>query len=184
MDETIFKYAKIHLVDVNPNTELETHVKNAIQNFRCKDVDVENFLKNKAFDFERRNKSRTYLIFEGANLVAYYTLSLYSLVFDDSISKNVVKKIDGFSKSVQSVGITLIGQLGKDLNLGKNISGAYLLDECLSAIIDVQRIVGGRYTMLECAEIPKVVEFYRNNGFEVLQRADDKYLRMVKKLQF
>ncbi|MCL1998175.1 MAG: hypothetical protein FWG65_05335 [Turicibacter sp.] len=182
MDEAIFKYDTINLVDVNPNTELELQIKNAMQNFRCKDADVENFLKNKAFDFEQRNKSRTCLVFEGKNLVAYYTLSLHSLVFDDSISKNVIKKIDGFSKSVQSVGIILIGQLGKDFNLGKNVSGAYLLNECLSAIVDVQRIVGGRYAMLECMEIPKVVEFYRANGFEVLQKADDKYLRMIKKL--
>ncbi|MCL2016436.1 MAG: hypothetical protein FWG68_09355 [Defluviitaleaceae bacterium] len=182
MDETIFKYDTIHLVDVNPNTELETHIKNAIQNFNCKDADVENFLKNKAFDFERRNKSRTYLIFEDKSLVAYYTLSLHSIVFEESTSKNLVKKLDGFSKDVQSVGIILIGQLGKDFNLGKNISGAYLLDECLSAIIDVKRIVGGRYTMLECAEIPKIVKFYKNNGFEVFQKIDDKYLRMIKKL--
>ena len=180
MDKKLFQTVK--LIDVEPNTELETHVKNAMQNFRCKDTDVENFLKNKAFDFEHRNKSRTYLIFEGENLVAYYTLSLYSLVFDETTSKNLVKRIDGFSKSVQSVGIILIGQLGKDFNLGKNISGAHLLDKCLRAIIDVQRIAGGRYTMIECAEIPKVVQFYKNNGFEVLRKIDDKYLRMIKKL--
>ncbi|MCL1989063.1 MAG: hypothetical protein FWG64_13990 [Firmicutes bacterium] len=180
MDEKF--YETIYLRDVKPNTDFELYVKNAMQNFRCKDADVENFLKNKAFDFERRNKSRTHLIFEGTNLVAYYTLSLHSLVFDDSISKNVVKKIDGFSKSVQSVGIILIGQLGKDFNLGKNISGAYLLGECLSIILTVQKMVGGRYAMLECAEIPKVVEFYRANGFEVLQKMNDKYLRMIKRL--
>jgi len=180
MDRKLFQ--TIRLKDVEPNTKLELHVKNAIQNFRCKDSDVENFLKNKAFEFERRSKSRTYLIFEGVNLLAYYTLSLHSLEFDESISKNSIKKIDGFSKSVKSVGIVLIGQLGKDINLGKSITGAYLLDKCLRAALRVQDVVGGRYALLECTEEPKVVEFYKSNGFEVLQKADEKYLQMIKKL--
>ena len=34
----------------------------AIDNFRCQDQDVERFLKGKAVDFDKRNKSRTYLL--------------------------------------------------------------------------------------------------------------------------
>ena len=34
----------------------------AIKNFSCKDFDVEKFLKEKAVDFDKRNKSRTYLL--------------------------------------------------------------------------------------------------------------------------
>ncbi|MCL1988728.1 MAG: hypothetical protein FWG64_12290 [Firmicutes bacterium] len=180
MDKKLFQ--TIGLKDVEPNTELELHVKHSIKNFHCKDIDVENFLRNKAFDFERRNKSRTYLIFEDSSLVAYYTLSLHSLVFDKSTSKNVIKRVDGFSKSVQSVGIVLIGQLGKDFNLGKSLTGTYLLEECLSIVLRVQNITGGRYALLECTEEPKIVEFYKANGFEVLQKSNDTYLQMIKKL--
>ena len=33
----------------------------AIENFECQDKDVGKFLKEKALDFDKRNKSRTYL---------------------------------------------------------------------------------------------------------------------------
>ncbi|MDR0671706.1 MAG: hypothetical protein LBF64_05270 [Oscillospiraceae bacterium] len=43
-------------------TEAEKIVRNAIEGFVCEDNDVEQFLKNKAFEFEKRDKSRTYLV--------------------------------------------------------------------------------------------------------------------------
>ena len=94
-------------------------VTDAITGFTCLDKDVETFLKNKAFDFERRDKSRTYLIFndEGTILNGYFTLSLSALLFRDSVSKNTIKRIDGFSKDVQAVGIVLIGKFVKTVNL-------------------------------------------------------------------
>ena len=59
----------------------------AISQFSCKDKDVEDFLKTKAFDFERRDKSRTYLVFEDENnvLIGYYTLSLNALPFRSEV---------------------------------------------------------------------------------------------------
>ena len=102
-------------------------VTEAITGFTCIDKDVETFLKNKAFDFERRDKSRTYLVFndEGAILYGYFTLSLNALAFKESVPKNAIKRIDGFSKNVQAVGIILIGQFGKNskfCNLTKKTS--------------------------------------------------------------
>jgi hypothetical protein len=41
--------------------ELERAIKEAIASFSCKDKDVEYFLKNKAFEFEKRARSRIYL---------------------------------------------------------------------------------------------------------------------------
>ena len=39
----------------------------AISCFTCQDKDVETFLMNKAFEFERWDKSRTYLILDDDN---------------------------------------------------------------------------------------------------------------------
>ena len=63
------------------NAELAKTVADSISNFTCQDKDVESFLRDKALDFERRDKSRTYLVFDDATdaLVAYYTLSLNAL---------------------------------------------------------------------------------------------------------
>jgi hypothetical protein len=158
-------------------------IKDLIARFTCLDNDVESFLKNKAFDFERRNKSRTYLIYEGNLLIGYFTLSLTALPFQGHISKNTVKDIDGFSKNVQAVGIILIGQFGKDKVLAKNIAGKSLFDICLDTVYRAQQIVGSRFVMLECQSIPKVVSFYTDNDFSFLQYdKNDKYMQMIRRL--
>jgi len=156
----------------------------------CKDKDVEDFLKRKAIDFEKRDKSRTYLIFDKAafmsgimSILAYFTLSLKSLEFRDTISREKIKDIDGFSKEVKGVAIVLIGQLGKDEGLAKGVSGKDLLDHCMEKIYQVQALIGGRYVLVECHDINKVVDFYHINGFERLQLdKSDNYLQMIRRL--
>jgi hypothetical protein len=61
--------------------EIPKFVSDGISGFTCRDGDVETFLKTKAFDFEIRNRSRTYLVFDDdkLDLLAYYTLSLKAL---------------------------------------------------------------------------------------------------------
>jgi len=148
-------------------------------------VDVETFLRRKALDFERRDKSRTYLIIDDNdnNLLGYYTLSLKALPFGKNISKSIIKTIDGFSKEINAVGLILIGQFGKDLRLAKNVEGKYLFDICMDTVYRAHNIVGGRFVMLECHNIEKVVNFYKKQGFEYLQYdPSDKYLQMVRRL--
>ena len=170
--------------------EIETIIREAIDNFSCRDKDVEYFLKNKSFEFEKRNKSRIYLVFDDANYVAgdvavlaYFTLSLKSLEFRDTLPKNKIKDIDGFSKDVNGVAIALVGQFGKDENKAKDVYGKDLLDICMDFIYQVHILIGGRYVLIECLDIDKVVGFYRENNFEVLQLDKcDNYLQMVRKL--
>ena len=157
----------------------------AISHFSCRDKDVETFLKNKAFDFERRDKSRTYLIFDDANniLLGYFTLSLKALPFNENVSKNTIKNIDGFSNDIQSVGVILIGQFGKDLVTAKDIEGKILFDICIETVYMAHKIIGGRFVLLECRDIEKIVLFYKRNGFQSLQYDEnDKYLQMVRRL--
>jgi len=156
----------------------------------CKDKDVESFLKNKALDFEKRDKSRTYLVFDSDDfekgdviIIAYFTLSLKSLEFRDTLSKNKIKDIDGFSKEVLGVAIVLIGQLGKDEAVAKDVSGRDLLGLCMEIVRQVKNLIGGRYVLIECHEIEKVVGFYSANNFTKLQLdKDDNYLQMVRRL--
>ena len=67
----------------------------AISCFTCQDKDVETFLKDKAFEFERRDKSRTYLVLDDDSgvLLGYFTISLTALSFSDGVSKNTIKRI-------------------------------------------------------------------------------------------
>jgi hypothetical protein len=171
-------------------TESEEAAREAISGFSCKDKDVEYFLKNKAFDFENRDKSRTYLVVDQAKyvagefaLLAYFTLSLKSLEFRDTLSKGKIKDIDGFSKEVRGVAIALVGQFGKDDVQAKEVSGSELFDICMEIIYQVHSLIGGRYVLIECHDTEKVVDFYRANSFELLQfDSSDNYLQMVRRL--
>ncbi|GHU56535.1 hypothetical protein AGMMS49975_20030 [Clostridia bacterium] len=46
------------------NTDVEVSFITAMNNFSCKDMNVEDFLKNKALDFDARNVARTYLLID------------------------------------------------------------------------------------------------------------------------
>jgi hypothetical protein len=169
--------------EIIAGSTFEKFVKEAIGGFCCRDEDVEMFLKEKAFDFEKRDKSRTYLIFQGEKLLSYFSLSLKALRFGESLSKNMIKNIDGFSKNVRAQALILIGQFGKDRNHGKAVSGDALLEKCLETVYNAQKIVGGRYVLLECQDEKFIVDFYTRNRFEILQRDEkDKYLQMVRRL--
>jgi hypothetical protein len=109
---------------------------------------------------------------------------LKALPFTETISKTAIKRIDGFSKDVKAVGIMLIGQFGKDEVLARDIEGASLFDMCIKTVYAAQRIIGGRFVMLECREIKNIVSFYMKNGFERLQLDEsDGYLQMIRRLQ-
>ena len=160
-------------------------VHDAISRFKCLDNDVEVFLKTKAIDFERRDKSRTYLVFddEAGNLLGYFTLSLNALRFKDEVSNNMIKRIDGFSIDIKAVGIMLIGQFGKDSEKPGTLTGNDLLSLCFQKIKMAKNIIGGRFVMLECLEIPQVVTFYEKNDFVKLQKDEkDKYIQMIRRL--
>jgi hypothetical protein len=171
-------------------TELANAVIGAIGEFCCKDKDVETFLKNKAIDFEKRDKSRTYLVYDDevfrsgdVSITAYFTLSLKSLEFRDTLSRNRIKEIDGFSKEVNGIAIVLIGQFGKNESKATEVSGKDILDLCMDIIYQVHTLVGGRHILIECRDIDKVVEFYRSNNFELLQMdKQDSYLQLVRRL--
>lgn len=75
----------------------EETIKEVISTFYCsKDPDIESFLKseNKAILFERKSKSRTYMIFdedglEGGTfiLLAYFTIAMQTLKVPDGTAK-------------------------------------------------------------------------------------------------
>jgi hypothetical protein len=161
----------------------ESELNAAFAAFSCKDKDVENFLKTKAMEHERRNKSRTYLLLdetEKQRILAYFTLSLKILTFSPELSKTVVQKIDGFNKNAKAAPVLLIGQFGKDSTLTVELSGNYLMSLCKYHLSNAQKTVGGRIVLAECLPTVPVIRFYEQNGFKFLQRDEnDKYHQMI-----
>jgi len=152
------------------------------------DKNVEEFLKNKALEFDKRNVSRTYLFVEENAFVngklmiqAYFTLALKTLFFDSRVSKRMIQKIDGFSKDADCVSAILIGQLGKDLIHGDVLHGSDILFEAMNLAYEIFSTVGCRIVLIECEQIDKLVEFYEINGFTKLQENNKtKLIQMVR----
>jgi hypothetical protein len=104
-----------------------------------------------------------------------------TLELDNTLSKTVIKRIDGFSKDIMATEAMLIGQLGKNQNCQDIIDGQTILEFALDVTYMVHELAGGRIVFLECEEKPKLIDFYTHNGFIPLQKSD-KYLQMIRYL--
>jgi len=167
-------------------TEDEVDYIQAIENFNCQDKDVEKFLKLKALDFDKRNKSRTYLLIDSEQdeeiiILGYYTITIKNLPFTEVVSKSMIKKIDGYSNNVNSAESILIGQLGKNYNYKDKISGSFLLNHAMNTVYAIHNLAGCRVVFLECSDNEKIVKFYQDNGFVFLQKSGE-YLQMIRHL--
>lgn len=161
----------------------ENKVKDILSCFECeKNPDVQNFLRHSAIEFSKQGIAQTHLVYwrnkkenwgESRELVGYYTISSKSLeVHKNDVSKTTWKRIVKFGKrDINSkkciFPALLIGQLGKNYAGGNNflISGNQLLELAIRKIRSVQNEIGGKFTYLECEDIPQLISFYEGNGF-------------------
>ncbi|MBR0355576.1 MAG: N-acetyltransferase [Oscillospiraceae bacterium] len=161
----------------------EEFVKSCLSAFSCPlNLDVEEFLRLKAIDFAKQNWAQTHLVFasykEEPVLVGYFTLaSKYISVSARNLSKTTRKRISNFStyNSVSrsyNLSAPLIAQLGKNYTNGYNklITGNELLAMACDKVRWIQMELGGRFAYLECEDKPKLLDFYRNNGFYEFDR--------------
>lgn len=174
----------------------EEKAQELISIFNCeKDIDIENFLKEKAILFEKLGKSRTYFIFnedeKEFKILAYFTLALQVLKLpEEFLSGRRTKALDGFSSKIKGAKITefptiLIGQVGKNDLYKELISGLEVMEYCLWTIFEGQAVLGGRIIMLECKDIPYIIDLYERFGFQKLEKDYEKgeLLQMIKILK-
>lgn len=171
-----------------------------LTSFSCeKDSDIEYFLNNRAIEFEKLSKSRTYFICDEDDLMnkplsevavyGYIALSLKILTVPEETSNRVRKEIDGLSAKIHGERINdfscyLIGQLAKNSNISNNgISGAELIDIACNVIATSVDAVGGRCIMIECKDEEKLIKFYSNNGFNVISKIPDDNQVMVQMIR-
>lgn len=148
-------------------------------NFECKkDPDIQSFLINRAILYERKNKSRTYLLVDAAdirNLLGYCSVSPQVLRIPENLSNSQIKKLDGLytrnrngNGPISEIPAYLIGQVGKNSKFVDEITGKDILNIAFEAIETAQEAVGGRVAYIECKPIQEVIDFYKNNGFTYL----------------
>lgn len=139
-------------------------------------VDVEQFLKNQAVEFTKKNQSVTYLVFsdEDASLLGYFTLTVKSIIVDVGVFSNSVKrKISRVSEqtgegNTYQLAAYLIAQIGKNYTNGLNrrISGEELMGLAINQIRYLQYQLGGMVVFLEAEPKEALMEFYqKKNGF-------------------
>lgn len=156
----------------------EDSCKAVLSTFMCPlNLDVEDFIHNKAMEFARQRIAITFLVFKetdsGSALVGYYTLAnKFVSIAGAHLSKTLQKKIAKFSQYDDSldrfmVSMPLIAQLGRNFNpnLPFNIAGADLLSIALQRVLDVEYLIGGKTVYIECNNQPKLFDFYSASGF-------------------
>ncbi|WP_025728373.1 hypothetical protein [Atopobacter phocae] len=161
------------------NETVEEKLKSSFSEFKCeRELDLEDFLVNKAILYDNTNLGKTYLIVEEKPLVqkaeikimAFFTIGQTSIDISE-MSKNKKKKllgnIPGRDKK-ESYFAFLIGQLGRSDQYSKeNITGEVILNECYTRLKEAQKITGGRMLILECRK-NMYDKFYKHKGFHKL----------------
>lgn len=173
-----------------------------LSSFSCtQDEDIESFLYNRAVEFERLAKSRTYLICDQDQFVdadtdirsliiyGYISVALKVLSVPDEMSNRARKEIDGFSAKIRGEQIKdfpcyLIGQLARASNVPKeSVAGKEIIDLACDIIADAVQTVGGRYLMIECHDNAKLVQFYERNYFKEIAKIKDGNRAMVQMIR-
>lgn len=173
----------------------EQEVQQLISIFVCsKDRDIEEYLRKDAILFEKLGKSRTFFVFDedadSFEILGYFTLALQVLKIPEVFSNRQIKKFDGYNakahgEKILEFPVILIGQFARNEACAARISGYDLMQYCLNMLFDGQMHLGGRIILLECKDIPYLIEFYGQFGFCKLEKdyAEDDLIQLVKILR-
>ncbi|CDG89814.1 acetyltransferase [Xenorhabdus bovienii] len=115
--------------------------------------------------------TRTYPILnEKGVILAYFSLTYKELSTQNfSISKTKIKKLDGISKSANTIKVYLIGQVAKNFSLVINsINFREIFLYIKNIITTVKTLIGGRIIALECKNNLKLIELYMKHGLKKL----------------
>lgn len=171
------EYSVINLRNIY-NTIGEKETEKLMSGFSCNlNPDIENFLKTKSIEFSKKSVAETFIVTtsyqEKPIIVGYFSLAYKITMIKKDILKGKMKnRLLRFSqidkdKNYYLVPLPLIGQISKNFenNYDKLITGDELLRLACQKVKEAQEIIGGRFVFLECADNPKLKQFYEDNGF-------------------
>lgn len=136
-----------------------------------KKSDTQAFLRNRAIEMEKSDISRTFLAIteEGYRIMGYFTIGIKCIRIPEqnelSGKKTKAINIDPKTGTAQSY---LLGQLSRSKEAPKGL-GKWLISESISHIMTANNEVGCRMLRLDCHD--ELVEYYRTNGFSVINRS-------------
>lgn len=178
------KFRKISLQSLLKQTKDTKKIKeNVLNTFNGRGKsEVSDFLHNRSIDYEQRSLSSTYLIYnDRSQLVGYFTISNKGLIISkenyEKLLKTQQKKLSFNGRKLENgdyiVNSFLLGQLGKNFN--KNISeedkikGVELLTIAYNHLIEIKNLINVKYLWIECEDNKKLLDFYSNFGFKLIE---------------
>lgn len=175
---------------------LQQKIEESFKKFSCqREIDLENFLRDKAIPYEKTNYGKTYLCVDKKELengqfivAAYFTIAQNSLDISQ-LSKKKKRKVLGDypgRDNLNSVPTYLIGQLGRsDRYSSEDLPGQQILNECYHAISLAAMVVGGNLIILECRE-HMYGKFYEGQGYKNLyaETNEEGLYTLYKKIDF
>lgn len=148
------------------NKYSSNQVKKLLKTFQCSlNKDIEDFLYNKAITFEKKLRSRTYLLLNQDTLeVAGYFSIAISVLYADEIKEKILLEI-GDLQIKKDIPCLLIGQIAKSDNYKGIKLGNILMEHAIKKLEITNKIVGGRFILLDALNNEKIISFYKEFGF-------------------
>ena len=125
--------------------------------FACGQLSLDKWLKERALKNERSGVSRTYVVCQGENIVAYYCLATGSIEHGRAPAK--IKR-----NMPDPIPVMILGRLAVDGTLQAQGLGRGLLKDALLRTLKAADIVGVKALLVHALD-HEAVRFYRWNGF-------------------
>ena len=150
------------------------------ESFKSPNKDVETFLKTKAVQATKLNTATTYLVYKEISpieidLVGYFSLAMKMLTLKKSpLSSSKEKVISRFGyydedSNSYKVPAILVAQFGRNFDdESASIFGNDLMTITLNQVKTALSYLSGKTVFLECEKEQKLIDFYKNQGFILL----------------
>ena len=150
------------------------------ESFKSPNKDVETFLKTKAVQATKLNTATTYLVYKEISpieidLVGYFSLAMKMLTLKkSSLSSSKEKVISRFGyydedSDSYKVSAILVAQFGRNFDDNSaSVSGSDLMTITLIQVKTALSYLSGKTVFLECEKEQKLIDFYKNQGFILL----------------
>ena len=142
--------------------------------------DVEDFLHNRLFSFEKAHATRSYFAMgENLNLLGFYSIAVATYQITGRTPDDLKTKLRGINNANRKLipGL-LIGQLARFDGVPKEaLPGCILMNDALERIDRIHREIGLRFVWLDCEDNKRLKDFYQEFGFSEVNR--DRFCQMM-----
>ncbi|WP_445496846.1 GNAT family N-acetyltransferase [Photorhabdus sp. SF281] len=129
----------------------------SVDNFNSGVDTLDNWLIDRALKNQKENASRTYVVSENKNVIAYYSLATGSIMSEEAISK--------FKRNMPNpIPVIILARLAVDKNYQGKGFGRYLIKDASIRVAQAADLVGVRGLIVHAIS-EDAKEFYKSVGF-------------------